>query len=117
MCDRKHKPAEGQSWSSFYAEKTKELTDDLSRWLNSYTGDEQREQFVEAVMSDHRTLQQSTMREVVLPLLQAWAAAYARGEYHYDLRNEWTCKFAFDLLRLYTADGGWVPPPRGVPFI
>jgi len=51
---------------------------------------------VENLMSDHRTLQQKLVREVVWPLLKAHAEAHARG--WYDLRNEGTVTLAARLV-------------------
>jgi hypothetical protein len=109
MCDRKYKPAEGQSWTSFYEEKTRELANEISRWVNSYASNGQSELLVEEVMRDHRTLQQRVMGDIVVPLLTAWADTYEAGEYHYDLRNEATCKFASDLRRLFKEEQKYWP--------
>ena len=47
----------------------------------------------------HRTLQQSTAR-LLVELFREWAAIGAKGEGHYDDRNQDTIKFAQKLMKM-----------------
>lgn len=72
-------------------------------FVNNMTSDD--EGFAEAVTSDHRTLQQSTMK--IFPLcIKKWAEAHAAGRY--DGRNEYTCKLAAEIMKIPEAQ--YAPP-------
>lgn len=62
-----------------------ELADKLSRFVNGATR-EDLDQLADAVLREHRTLQQQTFG-FFLACVRKWAAL---KENWYDLRNEWT---------------------------
>jgi hypothetical protein len=66
-------------------EEIAELADKLSRFVNSGT-QEDIQMLADAVLKDHRTLQQQTFG-FFLMCIRKWAAL--EGNW-YDLRNEWT---------------------------
>ncbi len=83
-------------------EKARTVAQTFSDWVNGMG--HSNNEFVQAVMREHRTLQQQ-MFEVMLACIDAWS----RTE-HYDLRNEFTVLKSREIMALFP--GG----PR-VPFI
>lgn len=75
--------------------ESKEVQAALSNFLN-HAFDSQVQNFVEHVMRDHRTLQQSFF-SLIMVCLNEWAKAYAEGRY--DARNEFTCKKAAEIVK------------------
>lgn len=75
-------------------EKTKELAEAISRFVNSSSPSEIDKLGIEMVM-DHRTLVQSKMR-FVMSFLSELSDRYAHG--HFDARNEQSCKIADKML-------------------
>lgn len=77
-------------------ETIKQVTKDISDMVNNMSfSQEEREQFAEEIMKDHRTLQQSTMR-LFYTVIKAWAESD-----NYDARNEATilaCKEIVETL-------------------
>lgn len=86
-------------------EFAKEAWENLSSFVNKYGFPEK--EFVEFVMMDHRTLQQSMMR-LFLGCIKAWAEKAEKGEY--DLRNEQTCKLCQKIVARFDNE-------MGLPFI
>ena len=75
----------------------KELAKQLSQFVNIMANAKEEDEFVEAIMREHRTLQQSTFK-LVMKLIVAWAET---GDDFYDLRNEYTvlqCKEILDKI-------------------
>jgi len=64
------------------------------------------EEFVNFILSDHRTLQQN-MGRIVAELIKGWAEDAENG--HYDLRNEATVLWAKKVME--------EAPPFPMPFI
>jgi len=81
---------------------TRKKGTDAAREFLSFINDfgAEEEDFAEAVCSDHRTLQQSTMR-VFMRCVQKWAKAYESK--HYDLRNEATCRLSSEIVKIKDA--------------
>ena len=73
--------------------EAQEVVHALSRWVNCMTHENQL--FVQAVMQEHRTLQQQIF-EVMLACIEEWA-----GTEHYDLRNEFTVKKCKQIIELF----------------
>jgi len=67
-------------------QEIKELADKLSSFING-RGNPGRERLADAVLRDHRTLQQQTFGFFLL-CIRKWAALAKTNEY--DLRNAWT---------------------------
>lgn len=85
------------------------LSKDFIRLINGNWGPGS-EAFVNGILGDHRTLQQSTMREVVIPLLRGWKLAQEEG--FTDLRNEATVEAARVMIEALEDHG-----PAGFPLI
>lgn len=81
-------------------EHAHELVHNFSRWVNNMGHD--NHDFVQAVMSEHRTLQQQ-MFETMLTCIDAWAK-----QEHYDLRNEYTVLKCREIMNLFP--GGPITP-------
>ncbi len=64
------------------------------------------EEFVKAITTNHRTLQQSTMR-AMMALIMEWAAMGEKG--HHDARNEATVKFCQKIKTLATEENAYFP--------
>jgi hypothetical protein len=94
--------AEQRDWRKESDDKARAAVQALSDWVNGMGHNNQA--FVEAVMQEHRTLQQS-MFEVMLACMDAWAKTK-----HFDARNEFTITKCREIIQLFP--GG----PR-VPFI
>lgn len=69
----------------------KELARTVSHSLNSYGHDETISEFVEAMVREHRTLQQ-TFTKLCVEWFKALSEDHDSGRY--DLRNEASCKLA-----------------------
>jgi hypothetical protein len=69
-------------------QEIKELADQLSRFINS-NGQLNKELLADAILRDHRTLQQQTFG-FFLTCIRKWAALAKEGESGFDLRNAWT---------------------------
>jgi len=68
----------------------KELAHELTNFVNVLNQtSKEHEEFVSAVLNDHRTLQQE-VGGLVFKLIKGWADAYDNGQY--DARNEYLCK-------------------------
>lgn len=65
---------------------------EFSNWVNGMGHDNHA--FVQAVMLEHRTIQQQ-MFEVMLSCMQAWSQAQ-----QYDLRNEFTVMKSREIMTL-----------------
>jgi len=76
-------------------EQAREVVRLLSHWVNGMNRDNQP--FVEAVMSEHRTLQQQ-MFEVMLACIEAWAK-----QEHFDARNEFTVFKCREIMEHFPA--------------
>ncbi len=83
-------------------DKARAVVQSFSDWVNGMGHNNQA--FVQAVMQEHRTLQQQVF-EVMLACMDAWAKTE-----HYDARNEYTILKCREIIQLFP--GG----PR-VPFI
>lgn len=74
-------PKEHDYWDKSN-EQAREVVKAFSAWVNCM--DHKNAAFVEAVIQEHRTLQQQ-MFEVMLACIAAWA-----NQEHFDARNEFT---------------------------
>lgn len=74
-------------------EKAREVVRAFSLWVNGMGHNNKA--FVDAVMQEHRTLQQS-MFEVMLACMDAWAKTE-----HYDARNEFTVQKSRKIMALF----------------
>ena len=79
-------------------EHGQELANRVSRMVNIMTTKPTKAMhvFVEELSHDHRTLQQTTFRMLIIPLLEQWAKMYESG--WYDDRNEATVKLSKRML-------------------
>ena len=64
----------------------------LTNYVNGYCGPTDTESFVDTILREHRTLQQSTMR-LIMATIKEWAKCK-----HYDLRNEATIELARHIV-------------------
>ena len=92
-------PEERDYWEKSN-EQAREVVKAFSAWVNCMGHDNQP--FVDAIMSEHRTLQQQ-MFEVMLACIEAWAK-----QEHFDARNEYTIKKCREIMTLFP-DGTRVP--------
>ena len=76
-----------EPWQLEEKKRAEQLVNDLSRFVNSMSRSNNK-YFVDAVMMEHRTLQQS-MFGLFLGCVDEWAK---KGPGHYDLRNEDTIR-------------------------
>ena len=74
-------------------DKARAVVQSFSDWVNGMGHNNQA--FVQAVMQEHRTLQQS-MFEVMLACIDAWAKTE-----HYDARNEYTILKCREIIALF----------------
>ena len=74
-------------------DKARAVVQSFSNWVNGMGHNNQA--FVQAVMQEHRTLQQS-MFEVMLACIDAWAKTE-----HYDARNEFTVIKCREIIQLF----------------
>ena len=79
----------------------KEVAEKVSDFVNSAFGSE-RVDFVETVVSDHRTLQQD-MFKMFLGCIQEWAVAHDNDRY--DARNEYTVKASKVMMEALKKEG------------
>ena len=84
-------------------ERAKEAAKLLSS-ITNISGKQALFDLANLVTQDHRTLQQSFMREFIWPLLKLWAEKYNKGQY--DERNYDTVKTSFDVITAF-ADRGF----------
>lgn len=63
-----------------------ELAKEISRFVNRMANGKEEQEFVDALMREHRTLQQNTFG-LLCQLIREWASV---EENRYDLRNEFT---------------------------
>jgi hypothetical protein len=90
------------------SKEIEEAVQTIFNHLNSCgSRNEVTEAFLISVSQQHRTLKQSFMRSIVVPLIKQWAEAYRTKAY--DLRNEATCKTCVELEN--------VLKDKGFPFI
>ncbi len=92
-------PKEHDYWDKSN-EQAREVVKAFSAWVNCMGHDNQP--FVDAIMSEHRTLQQQ-MFEVMLACIETWAK-----QEHFDARNEYTIKKCREVMTLFP-DGTRVP--------
>lgn len=81
-------------------EQAREVVKAFSAWVNGMGHENQP--FVEAVMQEHRTLQQQIF-EVMLACIDAWAKTE-----HFDARNEYTVMKSREIMQIFP-DGTRVP--------
>ncbi len=93
-------PEKKRDWQQESNEQAREVVRQFSHFVNGMGHDNQP--FVEAVMAEHRTLQQQ-MFEVMLACIDAWAK-----QEHYDARNEYTIKKCREIMAVFP-DGTRVP--------
>ena len=74
-------------------DKARAVVQGFSNWVNGMGHNNQA--FVQAVMQEHRTLQQS-MFEVMLACMDAWAKTE-----HCDARNEFTVIKCREIIQLF----------------
>ncbi len=74
-------------------DKARAVVQSFSDWVNGMGHNNQA--FVQAVMQEHRTLQQQ-MFEVMLACIDAWAKTE-----HYDARNEFTITKCREIIQLF----------------
>ena len=92
-------PKEPDYWTKSN-EQARAVVKEFSAWVNGM--DHKNAAFVEAVIQEHRTLQQQ-MFEVMLACIEAWAK-----QEHFDARNEYTIKKCREVMPLFP-DGTRVP--------
>ena len=78
----------------------KQVAEQLSDFVNSSTS-MKREEFVKAVTSDHRTLQQD-MFSLFYACMHDWAEDYVNGDY--DARNKRACELSYFMIRAHEKD-------------
>lgn len=83
---------------------------EFERLINNMSSDQRRRFVAKVVLEMHNTLQQSTMRSIIMPIIAGFAELGRQG--FYDLRNEGTVELA-EML-----DDAVRPENRpGLPFI
>lgn len=93
--------------------KAKEAVENLSNYTNNIGNDPVH--FAEAVMTQHRTLQQN-MARCFFQCIYAWAVQYKDNRY--DLRNEETCKIASLIVdKVLDSHGGGSLPYENFIFL
>jgi len=70
----------------------KEFAEAFSRLVNNYSREEQKAA-IQEMLRDHRSLQQSMTRFMVM-----WFKALAEDKYGHDLRNEASVQLAKDFM-------------------
>ena len=91
-------------------EDIKNLVNDITNFVNSYTVDEN--QFIAQMSTEHRTLQQSFTR-----LVLKWLEFCASIDYRYDDRNKATHDTAKKLLEAFHEKTGGINPADYLPMI
>jgi hypothetical protein len=72
---------------------------DLFNAVNICGGEQEiTNSILDAVSHEHRTLKQSFMRAIIIPIINHFANAYEQGTY--DARNEATCKLCYELKKV-----------------
>lgn len=74
----------------------KDIARGLSDFVNSSYSDTEKE-FVDTVLSEHRTLQQSIFR-LFIQCMEGWAEMYDEG--YFDDRNEVTCRLSKQIMEV-----------------
>jgi hypothetical protein len=72
----------------------KEMAEQLSEFINVATWME-KEEFVDAIMSEHRALQQDAF-SMFMSCIDGWASLYNSGQY--DGRNERACEYSKKMI-------------------
>lgn len=93
--------------------------EDLARQLGNMVNimcSEEGENFADAIMREHRTLQQE-IAGVFLATFLRWAKCYRAGPEHYDLRNEATCIIADRIISVCEKLGVVFDGRVALPFI
>jgi len=85
------------------------IVEDLGDFVNDFSCDAKG--FAEAVMREHRTLQQNLMR-VFLKTIEEWAK-----QKHSDLRNEYTVETSRKIICFLEREGLYLRDTKNVPFI
>lgn len=93
--------------------RARQAARDLSAALNCFGNEDVIAAFVDEVLRDHRTLQQSTFK-TVLALISAWGNL---PETAYDGRNEFTVMTCKKILKLLQEDYTIIDGRPCVPFI
>ena len=88
--------------SEFKQLNGKDLAEIISFSLNSYGFDSKA--FVETMLREHRTIQQSFMREIIVPYLKALSETT-----YYDVRNEASMNLAKAIMQRTTEDERCLP--------
>ncbi len=88
-------PEKKREWQQESNEQAREVVKAFSAWVNCMGHD--NHPFVEAVMQEHRTLQQQ-MFEVMLACIDAWAK-----QEHFDARNEFTVSKCREIIEHFPA--------------
>ena len=75
-----------------------DIVKDLAKMLSNYfnTRKNDNELLANLITNDHRTLQQLTFNFMMI-CISKWAKAYEDGRY--DLRNEYTCKKSYEIMK------------------
>lgn len=82
-----------ESWSAAQRKEAEKAVDLLSRYANNVSMNSSY--FVNAVMQEHRTLQQA-MFSLFMSCIREWARL---SENHYDLRNEFTVETSKKIMK------------------
>ena len=77
--------------------KGQEVADTLSDFVNSAMLDD-KDEFVQAITSDHRALQQDNF-SMMLKCIEKWSRDYEAG--NYDARNERACKASKMMMDVF----------------
>lgn len=88
-------PEKKRDWQQESNEQACEVVRQFSHWVNGMGHDNQP--FVDAVMSEHRTLQQQIF-ETMLACIEAWAK-----QEHFDARNEFTVFKCREIMEHFPA--------------
>lgn len=75
----------------------KQMAEELSNFVNGATYQEKQE-FVETVLADHRSLQQDTF-SMFLQCISEWAKDAEAN--NYDARNERACKASLMMVKAF----------------
>ncbi len=76
--------------------KLETIANDLTGIVNGGR-QEHYDYFIAQLNCKHRTLQQSLMRNIIIPLIKMWAGNMVKG--WYDLRNQATCELSENILK------------------
>lgn len=97
-----------------HGELAEQAAKNLADSLNSFGNGPEIEIFVETMLKEHRTLQQSSFK-AILRLIQRWAELESSGRY--DGRNEFTVKTCRKLIETLEKEDVIFDGRIGVPFI